>query len=90
MVVAAAPKTHKWEDCKETTRALEHTEVSGPQELPREGKDKRPTPAGKSSTCWSVLSGSLFRNDCSPSLKPSSGESDGADANQLSGGKPLG
>lgn len=45
MVVAAAPKTRKWEDCKETTRALEHTEVSGPQELPREGKDKRPTPA---------------------------------------------
>lgn len=45
VVVAAAPKTPKWEDCKETTRALEHTEVSGPQELPREGKDKRPTPA---------------------------------------------
>lgn len=42
-----------------------------------------------SSGC-SALSGSVFKNDCSPSLMPSSGESDEADAKVLSEGMPLG
>ena len=70
----------------------ETTGVCRSEELLGEGKSRRPKlirETFNSSGC-SAYSGSVSRNDCSPSLMPSSGESGEADARVLSEGMPLG
>lgn len=71
---------------KETTR------VSKSKELLGEGKGRCPKLMREifSSSGCSALSGSVFEGVCSPSLMPLSGESDEADAKELSEDMPLG
>lgn len=86
MVIVSAPKVLKWaKPGHETTRVCKSKELLG------KGKDRCLKPIREmfiSSGC-SALSGSVFKNDCSPSLMPLSNESDEDDAKVLSEGHAI-